>query len=97
MRAIAVTELYIPYGEEFGWIRTRGRWGGVSTFVVSSVILDGMAMDIMEDPGIEPVIDPTNAMRSRQYASAWPPKEPPQVWLVRTPSQEGEMVWVKRA
>jgi hypothetical protein len=96
MKPVEVIELYIPHGEEFGWIRTRGRWSGISTFMVNATILDGMAQEVTADPDLRPVIDPFSAMRSREYARSWPPNELPRVWVVRTASGGGKTAWVRR-
>lgn len=96
MKPVEVIELYVPYGQEFGWIRTRGRWGRITTLIVDAKILAGMADDMMADPDQQIAIDASSGRKSREYAKTWPPAYPPHTWLVQEDHGGGTTKWVRR-
>lgn len=97
MKPVEIIEIFVPSGEEFGWVRTRGRWGGISTFLVDHVVLEGMAEDVLAEPETPAAMDPRYAMRSRDYASSWPPTRPALIWVVREDRGGGKTLWVKHS
>jgi hypothetical protein len=99
MKPVEIVEIFIPWrpgDDPVGWVRTRGRWGGVSTWMADSRILAGIAREVLANPETPAACSPQYLQRSREYATSWPPKEAAQMWVVREDTGGGEAVWVRR-